>query len=111
MLLAPICSATNETMFCRYTSSASDQVRGRVECGDDETVLGDVVEQRKVVANPVAVRAAAVQAQNGRHRLALLEIIGIVEEERSPRLRGLSRSPLSTSAPPHQRRHSRHRNW
>src|SRR5262245_34935316 len=54
---------------------------------DDETVLVLVVEDRKVVALPVAVRPGAVQAEYERHLLALLQIARVVEKVVAPGLR------------------------
>ena len=55
--------------------------------GDDEAVLVGVVEQWKVVALPVAVRAAAVEAQDERDLLASFQVAGIVEKVGAARLR------------------------
>src|SRR5207244_958492 len=61
--------------------------------GDHETVFIFIIHDREIVALPVSVRAAAVQAKNERHLLAAFQVAGIIEEEFAARLR-LDRAAL-----------------
>src|SRR5262245_20094304 len=65
----------------------------RIWRGDYESILVFVIQQRKVVALPVAVRTAAVQAENERDLLSCLQIARVVEEVSAARLH-LDNRPL-----------------
>src|SRR5262245_10561567 len=54
--------------------------RRRVGRGDHEPILVYEVQDRKIVARPVAVRAEAMQAQDERDLLPRLQIARIIKE-------------------------------
>src|SRR5918994_503805 len=58
----------------------SPNTTGREGRGEHEAMFGNVIDQRKVVTLPVAIRAAAVETQDEGHLLAWLQIARIVEE-------------------------------
>jgi hypothetical protein len=61
---------------------------------DHQPMLRHVVEQREVVALPVAVGAAAMEAEDERHRLAPLQVARVIEKVVASALRFDDRSAV-----------------
>ena len=55
-------------------------MRGGIRRGDDETIFIHVIEQRKIVALPIAVRARAVNAEDEGDFFARLQVARIIQE-------------------------------
>ena len=58
----------------------------RVWSSDDQAIFVHVIQQWEIVALPVPVRAASVQAENEGYLLALLQVAWIIEEISAARL-------------------------
>src|SRR5688572_33359021 len=60
--------------------SVSPHSGWRVRSGDDQAILVHIIQQRKIMTLPVAVRSASMQAQNECDLLTLFQIAWVIKE-------------------------------